>query len=255
MGGYAHRTYGARINWRNLVTPMVKALLIANTAVFALMLFLKLFASGAYGDFLLLFALIPDAVVGRLHIWQPLTYLFLHGGLGHLLINLLVLWMFGCDLERQWGKQRFLGYYLLCGVGAGCINIIVKMLGLGSPTIATVGASGAIYGLLMAWAVLWPDRQIWLIPFPVQLPVRVYVAIMAAIAFYGSLESFGDNVSHVSHLAGMAVGYFYLRRGSFLYKLRNRYTDWQRQRTRRRFEVYMRKQQGDPPSGPDNWVN
>jgi len=255
MGGYEHRTYGYRPNWRNLVTPMVKGLLFANAAIFAITEAGKLFAPGLYVDFLRIFALIPAAVVGGLYVWQPITYIFLHGGLWHLLINLLVLWMFGCDLERQWGKQRFLGYYLLCGVGAGCINVIVKMMGLGDPTVATVGASGAIYGLLMAWAVLWPDRQIWLIPFPVQLPIRIYVAIMAAIAFYGSLESYGDNVSHVSHLGGMLVGYLYLRRGSYLYKLRNRITDWQRQRTRRRFEVYMRKQQNDPPSRPDNWLN
>jgi len=254
MGGYTHRTYGLR-DWRKLVTPMVKALLIANTAVFAVIELWRIFSADSYVSFLRVFALIPAAVVGGLYVWQPITYMFLHGGLWHLLINLLVLWMFGCDLERQWGKQRFLGYYMLCGVGAGCVNVAVKMAGLGDPTVATVGASGAIYGLLVAWAVLWPDRQIWLIPFPVQLPIKIYVAIMAAIAFYGSLESYGDNVSHVSHLAGMAVGYFYLRRGSFLYSFRNRYTDWQRQRARRRFEVYMRKQQDDPPSRPDNWLN
>ncbi len=233
---------------------MVRALLIANTAVFVLTTLLRMFAGEAYRSFVLLFSLIPDAVASG-YLWQPLTYLFLHGGLGHLLINLLVLWMFGCDLERQWGRNRFLSYYLLCGIGAGFINVLVKMTGLGSSTVITVGASGAIYGLLVAWAVLWPDRQIWLIPFPVQLPIRIYVAIMAAIAFYGSLESSGDNVSHICHLGGMAVGYFYLRRGSFLYKIRNRYSDWQRQRMKKRFEVYMRKQQGDPPSRPDNWVN
>ncbi len=253
MGAYQHRTYG-RPSWNNLVTPMVKALLIANTAVFVVGAILGLFAQQAQNEFILTFALRPAAVLtGRL--WQPLTYLFLHADLWHLLINMLVLWMFGCDLERQWGKNKFLSYYLLCGIGAAFINVLVKMLGFGSAVIPTVGASGAIYGLLAAWAVLWPDRQIWLIPFPVQLPIRIYVAIMAAIAFYGSLGSMGDNVSHVCHLGGMLVGYIYLRRGSFLYKFRNRVTDWQRDRQRKRFEVYMRKQQDNPPSRPDDWVN
>jgi membrane associated rhomboid family serine protease len=119
----------------------------------------------------------------------------------------------------------------------------------------TIGASGAIYGVLIATAVLFPDRQVWLIPFPVTLPMRAYVAIMAAIEFFGTLGASGDNVSHVCHLGGMLVGYIYLRRGSFLFGFRNRYSDWKRRRLRRKFEVYVREHRDKPPTHPDNWVN
>jgi membrane associated rhomboid family serine protease len=121
--------------------------------------------------------------------------------------------------------------------------------------IPTIGASGAIYGILMAAAMIFPDRQIWLLPFPVTLPMRAYVAIIGAIEFFGTLGASGDNVSHISHLGGMLVGYLYLRRGSFFYGLRNQYSDWKRRRLRRKFEVYIHEHKDEPPSRPDRWVN
>lgn len=260
MGAYQHRTYGPRWNPGGLLTPAIKWLLIVNTAVFLLQTLIQLFGGLAwYRLFLEWFGLVPMASVRGLRIWQPLTYLFLHGGLWHLLINMLVLWMFGRDIEQTWGQRRFFHYYFLTGVGAGLINVGIKMIfypaGSQEQMIVTIGASGAIYGILMAAALLFPDRQVWLIPFPVTLPMRVYVAIIGAIAFFSSLGS-GDNVSHISHLAGMLVGYIYLRRGSFLYRVRNRYSDWQRKRAYRRFEVYKRRHQSeDPPNRPDDWVN
>jgi membrane associated rhomboid family serine protease len=258
MGSYP-RTPGIRFSWGGLLTPAIKALLIANAGVFLLQTLLMLFSKPAYGLFLGWFGLIPLAATRGLRIWQPFTYLFLHGTLWHLLINMLVLWMFGADLERQWGQRKFYFYYFLTGAGAGLINIVVKMafFAPGSPEqmAVTIGASGAVYGILLAAALVFPDRQVWLIPFPVMLPMRVYVAIMGAIAFFGSLGASGDNISHISHLGGMLVGYLYLRRGSFLYRLRNRYSDWQRQRTRRKFEVYQREHRDDPPRRPDDWVN
>jgi membrane associated rhomboid family serine protease len=96
---------------------------------------------------------------------------------------------------------------------------------------------------------------VWLIPLPVMLPMRVYVAIIGAIAFFGSLGATGDNISHISHLGGMLVGYMYLRRGSYLFRVRNRFTDWQRRRARRKFEVYQRQHREEPPRRPDDWVN
>jgi membrane associated rhomboid family serine protease len=121
--------------------------------------------------------------------------------------------------------------------------------------IPTIGASGAIFGVLMAAALVFPDRQIWWFPFPLVLPMRVYVFIMGAIAFFGTLEAGGDNISHITHLSGMLVGYLYLRRGSYLYRMRNRYLDWKRRRLRRKFEVYMRRHSEQPPSRPDRWVH
>jgi membrane associated rhomboid family serine protease len=194
-----------------------------------------------------------------LRIWQPFTYIFLHGSIWHLLFNMLFLWMFGRELELVWGKNRFLNYFFLCGVGAGLIEVIVKAIpmlwGHRPSDIPTIGASGAIFGILIANAILFPDRRIWLIPFPVAIPMRPYVAAMAALEFFLTLGSSGDGIGHLCHLGGMFVGWLYLRRGSFLYNVRNTVTDWQHKRNRKRFEVYVNKHKKDPPSRPDNWVN
>lgn len=264
--GFA-RTYGRRFDWRGVFPPAIKTLILVCTGVFLLQTVLHLFAPASLElTFLEWFGLVPRAVTHGLRIWQPFTYLFLHGGLWHVLINMFVLWMFGADVERAWGKRRFYIYYFVCGIGAGIITIIVKTImdphatvidltGMAVSMRPTVGASGAIYGVLLAAAVIFPDRQVWLIPLPVTIPMRVYVLVMGAIEFFGTLGASGDNVSHVCHLGGMLVGYLYLRRGSFLFGFRNRYSDWQRRRLRRKFEVYQREHRDEPPSRPDHWVN
>lgn len=256
-------TFGGRrynFDWRSFITPGVKLVVLICTGVFLAQtlidLLLGMAASSWVNHF---FGLVPLGVIPGLRIWQPFTYIFFHGGLFHLLINMLILWMFGRDLELAWGKRRFLNYFLLCGVGAGLLTIIVKLLPLiwgRSPSdIPTIGASGAIFGILIANAILFPDRRIWLIPLPVTIPMRPYVAVTGAIEFFGTLGSGGDNISHICHLGGMLVGWIYLRRGSFLYSVRNTVTDWQYKRNRKRFEVYINKQKKEPPSRPDNWVN
>jgi membrane associated rhomboid family serine protease len=173
---------------------------------------------------------------------------------------MLFLWMFGVDLERAWGTHRFYTYFFLTGVGAGLINVLVKTIidphGFGTSAIPTIGASGAIYGILLANAIMFPDRKIWLIPFPVTIPMKIYVIGAGTIEFFLTLGAgAGDNVSHVTHLGGMLVGYLYLRRGSWFFRARNGLSDWQRRRARRKFEVFMRKHRNEPPSHPDNWVN
>src|SRR5712692_8713886 len=259
--GSTPRFRSYRVNWGGLITPAVKTLVIACAVVFLVQTLVHLFAPPQVEIKLnYTFGLVPRAVTHGLRVWQPFTYLFLHGGIGHLLINMLFLWMFGCDLERVWGRRRFYLYFFVTGVGAGIINILLKTIGdphglgmsLGPPT---VGASGAIYGILLASALLFPDRRIWLIPFPVTIPMRIYVLGAGAIEFFATLGAGADNVSHVTHLGGMLVGYLYLRRGSFFYGLRNQYSDWKRRRLRRKFEVYMREHKSEPPSRPDRWVH
>ncbi len=260
MGSYP-RSYGFRFRGGGLFTPAIKTLLIANASVFLVQtLVLLLAGSGPYQALNAIFGLVPMRVVLHGWLWQPFTYLFLHGGLWHLLFNMLFLWMFGGDLERAWGRRRFYAYYFVAGVGAGVVNVVVKMLlnifGTARSDVPTIGASGAIYGILLANAVLFPDRQIWLIPFPVMLPMRLYVLAAGAIEFFGTLGASGDNISHVCHLGGMLAGYLYLRRGSFLYRMRNVVSDWKRRRLRRQFEVYQRQHEKDDRSShPDNWVN
>jgi membrane associated rhomboid family serine protease len=250
---------GYRFQLGGWVTPAIKHLVIACAAAFLVQTLLTLFSRGAAALLIREFGLVPHLFTHGLRVWQPATYLFLHGGLFHLVFNMLALWMFGCDIERAWGRRRFYNYFFLTGIGAGLINVLVKTIidprGVGSASIPTIGASGAIYGILLAAAILFPDRRIWLIPFPVMIPMRIYVIGMGAIAFFSSLGAAGDNVSHVSHLGGMLVGYLYLRRGSWFYRARNVYSDWQRQRARRKFQVYMRKHRDEPPKRPDSWVN
>ncbi len=256
-------TLGARryhFNWRSFITPGVKLLVLVCAGVFLAQTLVDLLLGFAMTARLNhIFGLVPRGVIPGLRLWQPFTYIFFHGGLFHLLINMLILWMFGRDLELVWRKRRFLNYFLLCGVGAGLLTVIVKLLpeiwGRTPSDIPTIGASGAIFGILIANAILFPDRRIWLIPLPVTIPMRPYVAVMGAIEFFGTLGAGGDNISHICHLGGMLIGWLYLRRGSFLYNVRNTVSDWQNKRNRRRFQVYMNKHRKQPPSRPDNWVN
>jgi rhomboid family protein len=254
-----------RVSFDFYITPAVKFLLIANVAVFLFEALLYHFSGpSAYQDLLKWFGLVPAGVFPGLRIWQPLSYLFLHdvNSIWHILMNMFMLWMFGRELELVWGRNRFLRYYFMTGVGAGLINVIVKMVpalfGQGIPLTAytpTIGASGAIFGILAACAILFPDRRVYLFPFPVAMSMRTVVIIMTVFTFLGTFGLGADRVSHVCHLGGLLVGYVYLRRGSFLYGLRNSVSDWQSKRNRRRFQVYLSKHRKEPPSRPDNWVN
>lgn len=259
MGSFS-RGYGYRFDIGEYFPRAVKTLCIACVSVFLLQEFSRLiWGPEGWNFWIEWFGLVPYAVVHGGRIWQPFSYLFLHDGIWHILINLLFLAMFGADLEHMWGAKRFYVYFFLCGVGAGLINIIVKIAldshGLGSALVPTIGCSGAIYGILLANAVLLPHRRVWMFPLPVTVSMRIFVIVMGAIEFFGTLGSTGDNISHICHLGGMLVGYIYLRRGSHLYNWRNVLTDWKQRRLRKKFQVYVRQHRDKPPSDPDNWVN
>jgi membrane associated rhomboid family serine protease len=249
------------MRWSNYVTPAIRNLVIACTAVYVVQRLLGMFAPGAAAWMIRELGLLPYLVTHGFRFWQPVTYLFLHdpNTLLHLLFNMLFLWMFGVDLERSWGSRRFYTYFFIAGIGAGLINVLVKTImdpqGLGTSLHPTIGASGAIYGVLLAAAIMFPDRKVWLIPFPVTIPMKIYVLAAGAIEFFSTLGTGGDNVSHITHLGGMLVGYLYLRRGSWFFRARNGLSDWKHKRARRKFEVYMRKHRDEPPSRPDHWVN
>src|SRR6202790_66032 len=215
-----------RFNWRSFITPAVKILVLTCAGVFLVQTLVKIFLpSDATAWIQHEFGLVPAGIFPALRIWQPFTYIFLHGGVGHLLVNMLFLWMFGRELELVWGKKRFLNYFFLCGVGAGLIEVIVKFIplfwGHQPSEVPTIGASGLFFGTLLANAILFPDRRIWLFPLPVTIPMRPYVAVMGAVEFFGTLGAGGDAVAHVCHLWRMLVGSFLLRRGSLGYSVRN----------------------------------
>jgi membrane associated rhomboid family serine protease len=228
--------------------PGVKWLLIINTAVFILT---GLFGRSIAEDVRLL-ALTPVAVVQHFAIWQLVTYLFVHGGITHLLFNMLALWMFGTPLESDWGTRQFLKYYFICGIGAGICDVAMNAI-VGNWATSTIGASGAIYGLLLAYGVCYPEQTV-LMGFLFPIKAKYMVMIYAAIELYLSV-GVNNGVSNIAHLGGMVVGLIYLK--SRLPKLKLRlpdwrgaYRQWKLHRAKKKFQVYMRKH-GD--RGP--WVN
>lgn len=256
------RTYGGggyTFNISEYFPRAIKTICIACVAVFFVQVMSRFFFGPAGWNFWTdWFGLVPRDVTHLGFVWQLGTYLFFHVTIWHILFNLLYLAMFGADLEHSWGARKFTTYFFICGVGAGVIDVIVRTAldphGIRGAVISTIGASGAIYGVLLACAVIMPHRQVYLFPLPVTISMRLLVIILGAIEFFSTFGLTGDNVSHVCHLGGMLVGYVYLRRGSFLYNVRNQVSDYQRRRLRRKFEVYVRDHK-EPPSRPDNWLN
>jgi membrane associated rhomboid family serine protease len=226
--------------------PGLKWLLISNTVVF---LIYYLGRGGLSAMMTTLLALYAAGVVRGLYVWQLFTYMFLHGGITHLLFNMLTLWFFGTQLERDWGTRRFLKYYFLCGIAAGVCVLVVNMA-IGDWATPTIGASGAIFGVLVAFGVLYPNQTV-LMNFLFPIKAKYMVAIYAAIEL---LLTFGPNtgVSTIAHLGGMAFGYVYLK-GKLprvkLPDLGGAYRQWKLQRAKKKFQVYMKKHGRGP------WVN
>src|SRR5687768_10290678 len=188
------------------LSPALKAIIITNVAFFFAQVFLP-----SIGDLL---SLRPAMVVRNLWVWQLATYMFLHGGLFHILFNMLALWMFGAELERIWGTRYFLKFYFVTGAGAGLLTVFFSLLPFAFSQqlydVPIIGASGAIYGLLLAYAMYFPDRPIYMY-FVFPIPAKIFVMIMGAIAFYSSLSEVGG-VANATHLGGLLVGYLYLKR-------------------------------------------
>ncbi len=225
------------------LTPIVKLLMIANGSIFVITYLLAALADIYVVAWL---GLRPYDVTRSLHIWQLGTYMFLHGGFFHILFNMFALWMFGSDLEKSWGSEKFLFYYFLTGIGAGLCDVLVHP----SATSVTIGASGAVYGLLLAFGMTYPDRPI-LIYFVIPIKAKYFVMIIGGIAFLSAVGSSGSGISHIAHLGGMIFGYLYLRRGT-LFRSRLRYHEWREARRRKKFKVYMEKISREDP---DRWVN
>lgn len=177
------------------------------------------------------FFLAPD-----FHIYQLFTYMFAHGGFSHIFFNMFALWMFGCIVERTWGAKKFLTYYIVCGVGAGLFQelaqfaqfyfiaseqlphfTLAQTMKVANANAAflnlwtTVGASGAVYGILLAFGMLYPEERIFIFPLPVPIKAKWFVMGYAAIELFMAYSSTGDGVAHLAHLGGMVFGFFLIR--------------------------------------------
>ncbi len=238
-------------------TPAVKQLLIACCAIFLLFaLFNAIDSTALMAGWLYGHLGLEGAAVVHGEVWQLVTYSFLHYGLLHLLFNMLALWMFGAQLELDWGYSLFMQFYFFCVIGAALTTVAVSFTGiLGvSPRTLTVGASGGIFGLLLAFGMLHGDSEVMLFPLPFLIKAKYFVIGIIGLAMYGALSSahtLGQSTAYMAHLGGLLFGYLFLkfvpRRGfayatsERYYGLRNSYYKWKRRRAARKFEVYMRK--------------
>jgi len=230
--------------------PALKWLILANVAVFLfdwLLGGISIAGAPLHDHLHTLFGLYAAGAVRNLYVWQLVTYLFLHGSITHLLFNMLALWFFGATLERDWGSKRFLKYYFLCGIAAGVCVLAADLL---VHDVMTIGASGAIFGVLVAFGVLYPDQTVlmyFLFPLKAKYMVMICVAIELLMVFQPS-----NGVATVAHLGGAAFGYIYLKGRlpkARLPELSTAYKQWKLQRAKKKFQVYMRKHGNGP------WVN
>lgn len=185
------------VDFRNL-PPAIRGLMIANVVGFIVGLIVP--------DMHSLFGLVPEQVLFHRWIWQPFTYLFLHGNIWHLVFNLFALWMFGMPVEAQWGERDFLKYYFLCGFGAAAAHLAMGPHSM----IPVIGASGSVYGLLVAFAMLYPDAVVYLY-FLIPIKAAHMALLFGAIEFFAGATGATPGVARFAHLGGMLTGYLYIR--------------------------------------------
>jgi membrane associated rhomboid family serine protease len=213
--------------------PIIKQLMIANAVVFMVQQAAP--ATTLYGS------VIPVGFWQLGYLWQPFTYMWLHAGFGHIAMNMFMLWMFGSQLAMAWGPKRFLRFYLICGVGAGLIiatypylMMTVRPEGLMAHTL---GASGAVYGVLLGYSLTWPDRTIMLIFPPVAFRA---IWLIPGLFFMSMMFPSGHNISHIGHLGGVIVAWIYLRRkghANAIFTLGNLKSRWKRYQMRKKLRA------------------
>jgi membrane associated rhomboid family serine protease len=233
-------------------TKAVTWLLGINTGIFLFMLVLPLLHLGILTTYISYYCdLTPiDVVHGK--VWQLVTYSVLHEGLLHLLGNMLGIWMFGSAIESAWGTRRFLELYWLGVVGAALTTVALSYSHmLGDPTKSTIGASGGVFAILIAFGMLFGDQEIMMIPFPFLIKAKYFVGILIVVTLALAMGG-GGHVAYVAHLGGLFFGWLYVRRGpkaalvnvglsERFYGMKNSYYRWKRRRAAKKFEVYMRK--------------
>ena len=213
--------YRYRFSFGYGLTPVIKNLMITMVSVYLLQKIAEISLTEFYDDYLIrYFALVPILIWKKYFLWQLATYIFLHGGVFHLLFNLLALWMFGGELESNWGSRKFLRYFFFCGIGAGICTVLFTPSMYQS--IPVIGASGAIYGLLLAFGWLFPNRLIY-VYFLFPIPAKYFVIIFGLIEFFSSMEGPGRGVSHLTHLGGLLFGLLYMAYPTIRQRIRRGY--------------------------------
>lgn len=184
----------------SIFPPAVKNLLIINALVF-----LGLYTP-VVGQLLYQYGALWPPGSGRFALWQPVSYMFLHAGFAHIFFNLFALWMFGQAIESYWGTRRFTVYYFLTGIGAALTQLIFV-----NANVPTVGASGAVYGILLAFGMMFPERPIMLILPPIPIKAKYFVAIFGVIELLNGILGTQGGVANFAHLGGMAFGYILIK--------------------------------------------
>ena len=212
-----------------IFTEAIKILISINFVIYVLQSL-----AGKEDIFFRLFGLVPNVFISELMLWQPFTYMFFHApyyssiGISHILLNMLGLWVFGRELEQAWGKSKFLKYYFLTGIGSGLITYLFQI----NSDNPVIGASGAVYGILLAYGISFPNRMLYMWGL---IPIRSIwvVVIMGSIAFFGLLGR-ADGISHVTHISGMFIGYILLKKkwqlADIIFAMRKKTVEFQVQR-------------------------
>ncbi|MDA9594328.1 rhomboid family intramembrane serine protease [bacterium] len=212
-----------------IFTEAIKILISINFVIYVLQSL-----AGKEDIFFRLFGLVPNVFISELMLWQPFTYMFFHApyyssvGISHILLNMLGLWVFGKELEQAWGKSKFLKYYFLTGIGSGLITYLFQI----NSDNPVIGASGAVYGILLAYGISFPNRRLYIWGL---IPVRSIwlVVIMGSVAFFGLLGR-ADGISHVTHISGMFIGYILLKKkwqlADIIFAMRKKTVEFQVQR-------------------------
>jgi len=232
-------------------TRAVIWLLGINTAVF---LGLSAFGTRAVIQWVYLnLGLVPEMTVFHFAIWQIVTYSFIHVGFWHWFGNMLGIWMFGATFENAWGVRRFLELFFVGVVGAALTTIILSFAHiLITPDVPTVGASGGVFAILMAFGLVFGENEIMMIPFPFLIKAKYFVLILIVVTVAFAISG-GGGTAYLAHLGGLLFGYLYVKfspaRGvsgrfslsEWFYGLNNEYYRWKRRRAAKKFEVYMSK--------------
>jgi len=216
-----------------ITPPVIKQIMIANAVVF---LFQQISPMTTYYA-----SVVPIDFWQSGYLWQPFTYMWIHASFGHIAMNMFMLWMFGSQLAMAWGPKRFLRFYLICGVGAGLIIATYPYLIFGirpeGVLWPTLGASGAVFGVLLGYSLTWPDRTIMLIFPPVAFRA---IWLIPGLFLMTTIFSSGQNISHIGHLGGVIVGWIYLRRkghANAIFTLSNLKSRWKRYRMRKKLRA------------------